>query len=145
MYTIGEVSKMFDIPVSTLRYYDKEGLFPHIERKSGIRQFSDEEIEAIRVFECLKKSGLKIKEIKQFIDWTQLGNNTLEERKALFNRQKNKIEEEINNLNKTLDMLNFKCWYYDEAVKAGDEQSVKKKIPEILPQDIKRSYNNSHS
>lgn len=145
MYTIGEVSKMFDIPVSTLRYYDKEGLFPNIERKSGIRQFSNVEIEAIRVFECLKKSGLKIKEIKQFIDWTQLGNDTLEERKVLFNKQKNQIEEEINNLNRTLDMLKFKCWYYEEATKAGDEESVKRKIPEKLPQDIKKSYNNAHS
>ena len=52
MYTIGEVSKMFNIPISTLRYYDKEGLFPNIKRKSGIRQFSNTEIEAIRVFNC---------------------------------------------------------------------------------------------
>ena len=66
MYSIGEVSKMFDLPVSTLRYYDKEGLFPNMQRVSGIRKFSDNEIEAIRVIECLKKSGLEIKEIKQF-------------------------------------------------------------------------------
>ena len=45
MYTIGEISKMFHVPVSTLRYYDKEGLFPNLERSSGIRQFSDKEIE----------------------------------------------------------------------------------------------------
>ena len=69
MYSIGEVSKMFDLPVSTLRYYDKEGLFPDIQRVSGIRQFSDNEIEAVRVIECLKKSGLEIKEIKQFMEW----------------------------------------------------------------------------
>lgn len=49
---------MFDLPVSTLRYYDKEGLFPNMQRVSGIRKFSDNEIEAIRVIECLKKSGL---------------------------------------------------------------------------------------
>ena len=60
MYSIGEVSKMFDLPVSTLRYYDKEGLFPNMQRVSGIRKFSDNEIEAIRVIECLKKSGLEI-------------------------------------------------------------------------------------
>lgn len=146
MYTIGEVSKMFDIPISTLRYYDKEGLFPKIERKSGIRQFSEEEIEALRVFECLKKSGLKIRDIKKFIDWTELGNETLEERKKLFHNQKKKqIEEEINHLNKTLDMLKFKCWYYDEALSTGDEQAVKRKIPEDLPKEIKDSYINSHS
>ena len=44
MYTIGQVSQMCGIPVSTLRYYDKEGLFPHMERVSGIRRFSDREL-----------------------------------------------------------------------------------------------------
>lgn len=59
--------------------------------------------------------------------------------------KKKQIEEEINHLNKTLDMLKFKCWYYDEALSTGDEQAVKRKIPENLPQEIKDSYINSHS
>ena len=67
MYTIGQVSEMFGLPVSTLRYYDKEGLFPELNRTSGIRQFSENEIEALRVIECLKKTGLQIKDIKQFM------------------------------------------------------------------------------
>lgn len=67
MYTIGQVSEMFDLPVSTLRYYDKEGLFPELNRTSGIRQFSENEIEALRVIECLEKTGLQIKDIKQFM------------------------------------------------------------------------------
>ena len=49
MYTIGQVSQMCGIPVSTLRYYDKEGLFPHMERVSGIRRFSDRELETLRI------------------------------------------------------------------------------------------------
>jgi len=57
MYTIGQVSEMFSLPVSTLRYYDKEGFFPDMERKSGIRQFSEKEVDALRVIECLKKSN----------------------------------------------------------------------------------------
>jgi DNA-binding transcriptional MerR regulator len=52
MYTIGQISKMFNLPVSTLRYYDKEGLFPDIQRVSSIRKFSDSELEALRVIEC---------------------------------------------------------------------------------------------
>lgn len=54
MYTIGQVSEMFGLPISTLRYYDKQGLFPEMERISGIRKFSEKEIEALRVIECLK-------------------------------------------------------------------------------------------
>lgn len=62
-YTIGQVSQMFDLPISTLRYYDKEGFFPNLVRKENIRYFSHNEIEALQVIECLKKSGLGIKEI----------------------------------------------------------------------------------
>ena len=64
MYTIGQVSERFDLPVSTLRYYDKEGLFPNLTRTSGARRFGEQELEALRVIECLKRSGLEIKEIK---------------------------------------------------------------------------------
>ena len=51
MYTIGQVSAMFNLPVSTLRYYDKEGFFPNLERKGNIRYFSDNELEALRIIE----------------------------------------------------------------------------------------------
>ena len=56
MYSIGQVAEMFGLPISTLRYYDKQGLFPRMQRVSGIRRFSETEIEALRVIECLKKS-----------------------------------------------------------------------------------------
>ena len=60
MYTIGQVSEMCGLPVSTLRYYDKEGLFPGMRRESGIRKFDETAIEALRIIECLKKSGLEL-------------------------------------------------------------------------------------
>ena len=68
-YTIGEVSKKFNIPTSTLRYYEKEGLLPFIERdKNGIRKFKEENFEWIHTIECLKNTGIPIKDIKNFID-----------------------------------------------------------------------------
>ena len=77
MYTIGQVSEMFNLPVSTLRYYDKEGFFPNLVRKGNIRYFSHNEIEALHVIECLKKSGLGIKEINQEVMFTNLRNNQI--------------------------------------------------------------------
>lgn len=144
MYTIGQVSEMFDLPVSTLRYYDKEGLFPELNRTSGIRQFSENEIEALRVIECLKKTGLQIKDIKQFMSWCMEGSSTYTKRKELFENQKKQVEAEIAKLNKTLDMLNFKCWYYSEAIKDGNEERLKNIIPNELPNSIKSAYINSH-
>lgn len=145
MYSIGQVSEMFGLPISTLRYYDKEGLFPNIERKGNIRKFSENEIEAIRVIECLKKSGLKIKDIKQFFTWVKEGNSTYEKRKELFELQKNAIEEEMKSLEKTLAMLKFKCWYYDKAITDGNEEQIKKMIPSNLPSEIQKLYTKSHS
>ena len=144
MFTIGQVSEMFDLPVSTLRYYDKEGLFPELNRTSGIRQFTEKEVEALRVIECLKKTGLQIKDIKLFMSWCMEGSSTYTQRKELFENQKKQVEKEINELNQTLDMLNFKCWYYSEVIKDGNEDRVKSMIPDKLPNSIKSAYMNSH-
>lgn len=144
MYTIGQVSKIFNLPISTLRYYDKEGLFPNLERESGVRKFTDNEIEALRVIECLKKSGLEIKDIKQFMDWCKEGASTYKDRLELILKQKEKIEEEIKQLNKTLDMLRYKTWYYTEAIKDGNEKKVKELTPDSLPGEIKKAYESSH-
>ena len=95
MYSIGEVSEMFDLPVSTLRYYDKEGLFPDMMRVSGVRKFGDRELETLRVIECLKKSGMEIKDIRQFIEWCAMGKETYPQRRAMFQRQRQNIEAEI--------------------------------------------------
>ena len=95
MYTIGQVSAMFGLPVSTLRYYDKEGLFPALGRASGIRRFSETELEALRVIECLKKSGMEIKDIRQFMEWCAQGSQTYPLRLELFVRQKAAVEQDL--------------------------------------------------
>lgn len=145
MYTIGQVSEMFNLPVSTLRYYDKQGLFPEMKRVSGIRKFSETEIEALRVIECLKKSGLEIKDIKLFMDWCVDGPSTYPKRRELFVKQKETIEAEIAHMNKVLDMLKFKCWYYEQAMQDGSEERIKELIPDRLPKDIQQAYENAHS
>ncbi len=109
MYTIGQVSELFRLPVSTLRYYDKEGLFPGLERVSGIRKFSEKELETLRVIECLKKSGLEIRDIKQFMEWCSQGKETYAQRRSLFLKRKAAVEREMEQLAKTLDMLCYKC------------------------------------
>ena len=145
MYTIGQVSAMFDLPISTLRYYDREGLFPNLQRESGIRKFGEGEIEALRIIECLKKSGLEIKDIKQFMQWCMQGNETYEQRRELFVRQKEKVEAEIERMNRVLDLLEFKCWYYEQAIQDGSEDRLKALIPDHLPEEIQKVYENAHS
>lgn len=145
MYTIGQVSEKFNLPISTLRYYDKEGLFPGMERRSGIRKFSERELEALRVIECLKKSGLEIKDIKQFMAWCVEGASTYPNRKELFENRKAIVEAEMVKLQKTLDMLKFKCWYYETAIHDGNEERLNEMLPDKLPTEIQVLYDNAHS
>lgn len=144
MYTIGQVAEMFGLPISTLRYYDKQGLFPRMQWVSGIRRFSETEIEALRVIECLKKAGMEIKDIRQFMDWCVEGAATYPQRKALLEEQKAHVEAEIERMNRTLDMLKYKCWYYTQAIKDGGEDAIPAMIPDRLPEDIRLAYENSH-
>lgn len=145
MYTIGQVSEMFDLPVSTLRYYDKEGLFPNMERSSGIRQFGEKELESLRVIECLKKSGVEIKDIKIFMEWCSQGSSTYSKRRDFFLRQKEIVENEIHKLEKTLDMINYKCWYYEQAVSDGNEDRLNEMLPDHLPEEIQTMYDRGHA
>lgn len=145
MNTIGQISEMFNIPISTLRYYDKEGLFPDMKRISGIRNFSDKEVEALRVIECLKKSGMEIKDIKTFMEWCEMGSETYTQRKELFINQEKVVKAEIERLEKTLAMIKFKHWYYEQAIKDGNEERLMAMIPNNLPEDVQALYDTSHS
>lgn len=73
-YSIGELAALTGISPSTLRYYDKEGFFPDLNREqSGARIFTDREVGLLKIIECLKATGMSIKDIKQFIDWRDGG------------------------------------------------------------------------
>lgn len=129
-YTIGEVAKMMNLSISTLRYYDKEGLLPLVERTtSGIRKFSDNDIEWLNIIECLKNTGMQLKDIKTFFQWCEEGDSTIENRYKMFLERKAETEKQIELLQKSLDLINYKCNYYKIALKAGTTN-----IPELQKQ-----------
>ncbi|MCD7844668.1 MAG: MerR family transcriptional regulator [Oscillospiraceae bacterium] len=145
MYTIGQVSELTGLPVSTLRYYDKQGLFPHIQRSGGKRQFGEEELETLRVIECLKRSGLEIKDIRRFMDWTVQGSETYPLRRAMLEEQRATVEAEMKRMGRALDMLKYKCRYYDQAIQDGNEERLKAMAPADMPEDIRRAYESAHA
>lgn len=119
-YTVGEMAKKLNVAPSTLRYYDKEGLLPFVERSgSGIRMFKDSDFEWLSIIECLKKTGMPIKEIKYFIDWCMEGDATIDKRLALIERQREAVLLQMKQIQDTLDMLDYKRWYYETAKEAG--------------------------
>lgn len=129
-YSIGQVASIFNLSIHTLRYYEKEGLLPFIKRtKSGIRKFDDSSVGGLKMVECLKKSGMPLKDIKQFLDWCQEGDSSLAKRSKLFHERKETVLAQMAEMQKVLDVINYKCWYYDTAVAEGSEAAARNKTP----------------
>lgn len=122
-YSISETAEKMNLTAHTLRYYDKEGLLPFVERTpSGIRYFTDGDLETIAIINCLKTTGMPIKEIKIFIDWCVQGDATLQHRYDMFQERKVAVEHQISELQKALNKINYKCWYYETALAAETEK-----------------------
>ena len=118
LYTVGEMAKLLGIAPSTLRYYDQEGLLPFVERSSnGIRVFKDADFEWLQIIECLKKTGMPLKNIKEFILMAMQGDETIDDRLELIIKQQEAVKNQIDELQETLNTLNFKRWYYETAKK----------------------------
>lgn len=133
-YTIKQAAELTNLTPVTLRYYDKQGLLPYMERReSGYRIFSDGDIAMLRVIECLKKSGMSIKDIRQFSEWVLMGDDSLQERYEMFLERKKAVEAQMADLQKTLDFINHKCWYYETAIEAGTEKIHFKEQSKELP------------
>lgn len=121
--TISKIAKESGISAHTLRYYDKEGLLPFIERSTGgVRIFKGTDIEWLSLITCLKDTGMSIKQIKSFIDLCLDGDNSLKQRYNIFIEQKRKLKEQISLLNKHMEKINNKIWYYKTALDAGTEK-----------------------
>lgn len=134
-YTIKDAAKIMNVPKSTIRFYDKEGLLPFINRlDSGYRVFTAKDIATLRVIDCLKKTGMSIKEIRQFSDWLELGDASLQQRYAMFQERKKVVEAQMEELQAVLDIINHKCWYYETAIAAGTEK-IHQDETQLFPDD----------
>lgn len=119
-YTIGQVAKKLGLTAHTLRFYDKEGLLPFVKKgSSGARIFEDDDIDWLLILDCLKGTGMHLKDIKRYMDLCQAGDSTLQQRLEMFQSQKIKIEEQIQQLKQYMERVDFKIAYYNEAVKSG--------------------------
>lgn len=115
MYTIKEVSDRTGLSIYTLRYYDKEGLLPLIKRtSSGIRKFSDNDIAWIGLICCLKNSGMSIDNVKKFMNLCLKGEETAENRKEMLLEHKEHILQQMNELQNSLNTVNYKINHYKE-------------------------------
>lgn len=112
-YTIKDVAKITGLSIFTIRFYDKEGLLPFVSRnKSGIRVFTESDINQIMTICCLKNTGMQIKDIKKYIDYCMEGADTVDSRRELFVEHRNEIINQINALNENLKLIDSKLKIY---------------------------------
>lgn len=122
-YSIGEAAKKAGLSAYTLRYYDKEGLLPFVERTpAGFRIFKDSDLEWLAVISCLKNTGMSIKDIKKFINWCMEGDSTLEKRLNMFKTQKKRVQDQMNELKDLWMRLTIKYGIMRRLIAAGTEQ-----------------------
>lgn len=118
MYTIKEVAEKMDISEHTLRFWAKSGFFPFVKRnQNNIRQFSDNDLEWVRIVKCLRSVGTENKAIKRYIDLCIVGDSTIEERYKIILGTKEKALMQMDELKKQLAILEYKENFYKNLIK----------------------------
>ncbi len=119
-YSIGEVAKLFGENVHTFRYYDKEGLLPFTKRdENGIRYYEENDLEIFAAIKCLKNAHMPLKDIGKYVELFMQGDVTITERRQMFEKLREKLEQELAQLQEVYDSVRFRCWFFAEAEKAG--------------------------
>ena len=138
-YSTSEMAARLGVAPSTLRFYDKEGLLPFVRRsEKGIRVFTDQDYEWLQIIECLKQTGMQLRDIRSYIAMAMEGDATIDARLQLFYAQRQRVREQMALLQKTLDTVEFKCWYYETAKELGSTEPLKTMPLEQYPPEHRR-------
>ncbi len=118
MYTIKEVAEKMDISEHTLRFWAKSGFFPFLTRNdNNVRMFSENDLNWVRIVKCLRSVGTQTKDVKRYIDLCIIGDSTIKERYQIILDTKTKALEQMNELKKQLELLDYKENFYKNLIK----------------------------
>ncbi len=124
--TISEVSKKYGLSVDTLRYYEKAGLIPPVNRKeNGIRDYTETDCGWVEFIKCMREAGLPIEVLTQYIALYAKGNRTLQQRKNLLVTERDRLKERIEQMQQTLKRLNYKISVYEQRIVACEKKLLK--------------------
>lgn len=108
-YTVKDISQKTGISAYTLRFYEKEGVLPVVDRgANGARMFNEQYIDMVKTVQALRSTGLPLAEIKEYVELYKRGDSTLQPRKELLEHQKSKVQEQISLLMSELEKINYK-------------------------------------
>lgn len=129
MYSVSQISLMSGLPASTIRFYEKEGIIPNVNRNtSGRRQYSDEDLLLLELVVCLKDTGMMIEEIKKYTHLIVQGNETIGQRREILLAHKKNVEQQLMRMRENLKQLNQKIAVYDGLVTAEKNLDTLRKL-----------------
>ena len=115
--TIAEVSRMFDLTQDTIRYYERIGLLPTVNRKkNGIRDFTDEDCKWVEFIKCMRSAGLPIEALIEYVRLFGQGDETVEARKELLTEQRDLLKLKMEEMQRTVERLSSKIERYDQGL-----------------------------
>ncbi|HSP47196.1 MAG TPA: MerR family transcriptional regulator [Clostridiaceae bacterium] len=118
--TIAEVSKRFNISPDTLRYYERIGLIPEVNRTSGgMRDYTEESCNWVELAKCMRSAGVPIESLIEYCTLARQGDSTIHARKELLVEERRKILEKVEEMKETLDRINLKIERYEKAEETG--------------------------
>jgi len=124
--TIAEVSKKYELSQDTLRYYERIGLIPPVNRnKSGIRDYTEEDCRWVEFIKCMRASGLPIEVLIEYVALFQKGDETIEARKDILVEQHKVLVEKMEEIKKTIERLDYKITIYEDSI-VEKEKDLKK-------------------
>lgn len=117
MYTVKEVADKMDVSEHTLRFWAKSGFFPFVKRdENNIRRFSEEDLGWVKIVKCLRSIGTENKAVKRYIDLCIIGDSTIQERYDIILETKRKALEQMEELKKQLELLDYKEKFYKDLI-----------------------------
>lgn len=125
--TIKEVSEKFDISQDTLRYYEKIGLISKVPRKSGIKNYGEEELKNIEFVICMRNAGLSIEALAEYLSLFKEGDKTIELRRNILIRERDKLALKIEDMKKAYERLNYKIDVYYSVILQKEKETFDKK------------------
>ncbi len=132
---IAEVSVRYKISSDTLRYYERIGLIPPVNRNaSGIRDYNEIDIRRVEFIKCMRSAGLPIEALIEYVALVQQGDRTIEARKEILIEQREQLAARLKEIQKTLDILDHKIEVYENAVLKKEKEIIQTEdqVSEIL-------------
>jgi len=122
---IGEVSEQFALSTDTLRYYERVGLLPPVNRnESGIRDYNELDLRRVDFIKCMRSAGLPVEVLIEYVSLVQQGDKTIESRKDILKEQRELLLARMNEMQKTMDILNHKIEVYEKAVLKKEKDMI---------------------